>query len=102
MILDLLVYFQPLDSRVRPYLSVGSGAVQFSSMQERLTTIGGMPVLPPETLFVRPALRSAVGMDVRLARHTALRYSFSETLRHNDISAHLSPPGQRGSPIFRT
>ncbi len=96
VILDLLVYFQPLDSRVRPYLSVGTGAVQFSSARERLTAIGGMPVLPPEHFSsVRPPLRSAVGMDVRLARHTALRYSFSETLQHNDISAQLSPPGQR-------
>lgn len=102
VILDLLIYVRPLDSRVRPYLSVGTGAVQLSSSQERLTAIGGMPVLPPERFSsVRPALRVAVGMDVRLAHHTALRYSFSETIRHNDISAQLSPPGQRALANFQ-
>ena len=95
-ILDMLVYFRPLDSRVRPYLSVGGGAVQFSSTRERLTAIGGMPALPQNRFSsVRPGLRVAVGMDVRLADHFALRYSFSETIRHNDISAQLSPPGRR-------
>ncbi len=96
LIFDLLVYVRSLNSRIRPYLSVGTGPVWFSSTQEKVTAIGGIPALPPEHFSsVRPALRSAVGMDVRLAPRTALRYSFSETIRHNDISAQLSPPGQR-------
>ena len=102
VIFDLMVYFRSLDSRVRPYLSAGAGAVQFSSSRERLTAIGGMPVLPQEHFSsVRPAVRIAVGMDVRLADHVALRYSFSETVRHNDISAQLSPPGQRSLANFQ-
>lgn len=102
VILDLMVYFRSLDSRVRPYLSAGGGAVQFSSVREQQTAIGGMPVLPPERFSsLRPALRVAVGMDVRLADRVALRYSFSETVRHNDISAQLSPPGQRSLANFQ-
>ena len=102
VIFDLMVYFRSLDSRVRPYLSAGAGAVQFSSARERQTAIGGMPVLPPEHFSsVWPALRVAVGMDVRLADHVALRYSFSETVRHNDVSAQLSPPGQRSLANFQ-
>ena len=79
-----------------------SGSKHFSSARERETAIGGMPVLPQEHFSsVRPAVRIAVGMDVRLADHLALRYSFSETLRHNDISAQLSPPGQRSLANFQ-
>lgn len=102
VIFDLMVYFRSLDSRVRPYLSAGAGAVQFSSSRERLKAIGGMPILPQERFSsVRPAVRIAVGVDVRLADHVALRYSFSETVRHNDISAQLSPPGQRQLANFQ-
>lgn len=96
LIFDLLIYVRSLNSRIRPYLSVGTGPVRFSSTQEKVTAIGGTPALPPEHFSsVRPALRSAVGMDFRLTHRTALRYSFSETIGHNDISAQLSPPGQR-------
>ncbi len=64
--------------------------------------MGGTPLLPPEHFSsVRPALRVAVGIDVRLAHHLALRYSFSETIRHNDISAQLSPSGQRSLANFQ-
>ena len=102
VIFDLMVYFRSLDSRVRPYLSAGAGAVKFSSAGERLTAISGMPVLPQGHFSsVRPAVRIGVGMDVRLAYHVALRYSFSETVRHNDISAQLSPPGQRSLANFQ-
>ena len=102
LVFDLMVYFRSLNSRVRPYLSAGAGAVQFSSTRERQTAIGGKPVLPLEHFSsVRPAVRVAVGMDVRLADHVALRYSFSETVRHNDISAQLFPPGQRSLDNFQ-
>ncbi len=102
LILDLMAYFRPLKSRLRPFLSIGGGPVRFSSAQQRQVAIGGTPLLPREHFSsVRPALRVAVGMDVKLADHVALRYSFSETRRHNDISAQLSPPGQRSLANFQ-
>jgi hypothetical protein len=102
LILDVMAYFRPLKSRLRPYLSIGAGPVRFSSAQQRQVAIGGTPLLPQEHFSsVRPALRVAVGMDVKLTDHVALRYSFSETIRHNDISAELSPPGQRSLANFQ-
>jgi hypothetical protein len=102
LIVDVMAYFRPLESRLRPYLSVGAGPVRFSSSRKAEVAMGGTPLLPPEHLSsVRPALRVAVGMDVKLADHVAFRYSFSETIRHNDISAQLSPPGQRSLANFQ-
>jgi len=96
VLFDLLVYFRRLDDRLRPYLSAGTGVDRFSSAQERLVALRSTPVLP-QTRFssTRPALRVAVGIDVALTHRVALRYSFGETIRHNDISAQLSPPGER-------
>ncbi len=102
LIVDVMAYFRPLESRLRPYLSVGAGPARFASSRQAEIVMGGTPPLPPEHFSsVRPALRVAVGIDVRLAHHLALRYSFSETIRHNDISAQLSPPGQRSLANFQ-
>jgi hypothetical protein len=102
LIVDVMVYFRPLKSPLRPYLSVGAGPVQFSSSRQADVVMGGTPLLPQQRFSsVRPALRVAVGIDVKLADHVALRYSFSETIRHNDISAQLSPPGQRSLANFQ-
>ncbi len=96
VLFDLLVYFRRLDDRLRPYLSAGTGVDRFSSAQERLVALRSTPVLP-QTRFssTRPALRIAVGIDIALTHRVALRYSFGETIRHNDISAQLSPSGER-------
>ncbi len=95
VLFDLLVYFRRRDDRLRPYLSVGAGAAHFSSALQQVA-FGDTPVLPPTRFSsTRPVLRVAVGIDVVLTRRLALRYSFGETIRHNDISAQLSPPGQR-------
>ena len=101
-LLDVLVYFRRLDDRLRPYLSAGTGIVHFSSTQLRLLALGGSPALP-QTRFSsnRPALRVAVGIDVALTRRLALRYSFGETIRHNDVSAQLAPPGKRNLANFQ-
>jgi len=102
LIVDVMAYFRPLKSRLRPYLSAGAGPVRFSSTRQAEVAIGGTPLIPPEHFSsVRPAVRVAVGIDVKLASHMALRYSFSETIRHNDISAQLSPPGQRSLANFQ-
>ena len=102
VIFDLLVYFRQQKSRVRPYLSGGTGIVHFSSSEARILTLGGSAVLPPARFSsTRPVLRVAVGMDVLLTSMLDFRYSFSETIRHNDISAELSPPAQRGLANFQ-
>ncbi len=93
---DLLVYFRKRDERLRPYLSVGTGVVHFASTRQNQIALNGTPTLP-QTRFssTQPALRVAVGIDVAVTHRLALRYSFGETVRHNDISAQLSPPGER-------
>lgn len=102
ILFDLLVYFRRRDDRLRPYLSAGTGVVHFSSTRQNEVAIGGNPALPP-TRFAstRPALRVAVGMDVALTHRLALRYSFGETIRHNDVSAQLAPPGKRNLANFQ-
>ncbi len=92
---DLLVYFRNRDSRLRPYLSVGTGLVHFTSSQERVEQALGVPVLPAQRFSANTiALHVPVGIDVRLGKSWAFRYSFSETLSKNPISDRLSPPGQ--------
>ncbi len=99
---ELVVYFRRLDSRLRPYLSVGAGVVYFSSTRQNQIAVGGTPLVPPIHFnSTRPALRVAVGMDVALTDRLALRYSFAETIRHNDVSAQLSPPGERNLANFQ-
>ncbi len=99
---DLLLYFRNRRSFARPYLSVGTGFVRLRSGQVSISSIVGSPVLPP-TQFTSsaPALRVAVGIDLTVRRGWAFRYSFSETIRHNAISAELSPPGGRNLANFQ-
>jgi outer membrane protein W len=102
LVLDVLVYFRRLDSRFRPYLSVGTGFVYFSSTQQQLLASGGAPVLPPSHFSsIRPVLHVPVGIDVAITHRVAFRYSFSETIRENDVSRELSPPGQRSLANFQ-
>ena len=91
---DALIYFRSRESRFRPYLSVGTGLVHFSSTEERVTKSTGMPILPLRTFssnFV--ALHVPVGIDVKIGKGWAVRYAFSETLGKNPVSERLSPPG---------
>ena len=92
---DFLVYFRGRDSRFRPYLSVGTGFVHFVSSQASLELALGSPNLPPQKFSTNMVvLHVPVGMDVKLGKGWAFRYTFSETLSQNPISARLSPPGQ--------
>ena len=99
---DLLLYFRNLRSRVRPYLSVGTGWVHLESTAGQLRTVVGSPQLPPAR-FVSdtPATRFTVGIDLYAIKGWAFRYSFSETIRSNAISSELVPPGQRGLANFQ-
>ena len=95
-IADVLVYMRKRNSRVRPYLSGGTGAVWLSSSAKALTAVTGSLAIPPQHFSdTAVGLRVAVGMDVRIARGWWFRYSFSETISSNPISDELSPPGQR-------
>jgi hypothetical protein len=99
---DLLLYFRNRQSRVRPYLSAGTGFVHFKSSRGELRVIRGTPALPPVSFASRrPVLRVAVGIDLTMSRNWSFRYSFSETIHRNPISAQLSPPGQRNLANFQ-
>lgn len=93
-IADVLVYFRSRESKFRPYLSVGTGLVHFSSSEERITKSVGMPLFPPRTFSSNLiALHVPVGIDVRVGNGWMFRYTFSETLTKNPISDRLTPPG---------
>jgi hypothetical protein len=94
LVFDGLIYFRRMDSSIRPYLGTGLSVVHFSS-EERDSRAQG---LSPPARAIRSAhigLRSHVGIDIRLARTVAFRYSFSETISSNPVGPSLTPPGQR-------
>ncbi len=102
VIADVLVYFRKRDSRLRPYLSVGTGLVHFISSEERIEEVLGTPNLPPQRFSSNMiALHVPVGMDVNLGKGWALRYTFSETLSKNPVSDRLLPPGQHSLKNFQ-
>jgi hypothetical protein len=94
VVFDGLIYFRRLDSFVRPYLGTGLSVVQFSS-DEGDSRVQGVSPPAGEIRSTRIGLRSHVGIDIRLSRHAAFRYSFSETISSNPIGPSLTPPGQR-------
>ena len=102
VIADVLVYFRKRESRLRPYLSVGTGLVHLSSSEERLNQVLGA-ASPPARKFNADmmALHVPVGMDVNLGKGWAFRYTFSETLSKNPISDRLSPPGLHSLKNFQ-
>lgn len=98
---DLLLYFRDRASWARPYLSGGVGIVRLESGPGRTLAESGMPMPPMAFSGTTPVLRVAVGIDLEVAQGWALRYSFSETLGRNHISAQLSPMGQRNLANFQ-
>ena len=102
VITDVLVYFRGRKSRLRPFLSVGTGLVHFSSSEERIEQIIGTPSLPPRQFSTNMiALHVPVGMDVKLGKGWEFRYTFSETLSANPVSDRLSPPGPHSLKNFQ-
>ena len=93
---DVLVYFRPRGDRVRPYLSQGGGVLLFrSSFNGSALSSGNLSAPPGNSSSTFPGSRTAVGLDVRVARSWYFRYTFGENISHNPVSAQLSPPGQR-------
>jgi hypothetical protein len=100
VVLDGLIYFRRLDSAVRPYLGTGVSVIRFSS-DVTSTSEHGLAAPGGAMVSTRIGLRSHVGIDLRLSRHTSFRYSFSEMIGGNPISPSLTPPGQRGLMNFQ-
>jgi hypothetical protein len=101
VVADLLLYFRGRGSAVRPYLSTGVGVVRFTSGSPRSTIESGASAPHGRITRTLAALRVAVGIDLAFGRRYAFRYSFSETISSNPISARLTPPGERGLANFQ-
>ena len=81
---------------------MGTGIVRFHSREVGLSALIGPPALPPQEFSsVAAALRVTVGIDMTIHGRWAFRYTFSETIRSNPISARLSPLGQRNLATFQ-
>ncbi len=100
---DVMLYFRNRASVFRPYLSLGGGVAYFSSKAERVTVQKGVLPIPPATFVAtKPFLRVAVGIDARIAKGWYLRYTFSESMLKNPISAQLTPPASRNLASFQS
>jgi hypothetical protein len=101
LIAAVLVYFRNRDSRLRPYLSIGTGLVHLSSSEEHIDQSVGAPLLPARHFAANTiALHVPVGMDVNLGRGWAFRYTFSETISKNPIDDRLSPSPEHSFKNF--
>lgn len=99
---DVLIYFRGRESRLRPFLSVGTGIVHLSSSQEHIDQAIGTPDLPPQRFSSNMiVLHVPVGIDVNLGKGWAFRYTFTETLSKNPVSERLSPPGEHSLKNFQ-
>lgn len=98
---DLLAYFRDRHSAVRPYLSVGLGVVRLDTNEAGQSQVRGATLPPTRIQATHPLLRVAVGIDVAVGSWWRARYSFSESVSGNPISAQLSPPGQRNLANFQ-
>ena len=100
---NALVYFRKRESRIRPYLSEGTGAVLIHSRLSGGGIVSGNPALPPASSdHASIALRTSVGLDVRLRDSWYFRYSFGETITRNTFGAQLSPAEHRIAKNFQS
>ncbi len=99
---DVLLYFRQRRSKFRPYLSAGLGVSRISSELIGTTTVRGNAAPPPDKFFaVKPAFRTAVGIDIKVKNGWSFRYSFLEAIQRNPISVQLTPAGQRNLATFQ-
>jgi Outer membrane protein beta-barrel domain len=78
---DVLLYFRPRTSRIRPYLSAGPAWVRFLSGDDLAVN--------------KPGLRVAVGADVKILADWWFRYTYGETMTANPFGQALHPPSSR-------
>jgi len=98
---ELMLYFRNRNSRVRPYLSAGVGAVRIASGDGQIWDTEGTLAAPGGFSSTGPALRVAVGIDLAIKDGWAFRYMFSETIKGNPISAELTPAGGHSLKKFQ-
>lgn len=97
---NVLLYFRGRSSRVRPFLSVGTGVVHLAV--DPLTPGVALGLTPPGTLRATvAAIHVGVGIDLRVRQRWVFRYSFAETASSNPISLQLAPQGTRLLANFR-
>jgi hypothetical protein len=101
VVLDGLIYFRRLDSAVRPYLGTGLSLLRFSSPDVSNSSVHGLDPPTGAIASTHVGLRSHVGIDIRVSRRLAFRYSFSETISGNPISPSLTPPAPRRLANFQ-
>ena len=100
---NTLVYFRKRESRIRPYLSVGLGAVLIHNRLSTGGIVSGNPALPPASSDrASIALRTSVGLDIRFRGSWHFRYSFGETITRNTFGDQLSPPEHRIAKNFQS
>jgi hypothetical protein len=97
---DALLYFRARGERVRPYLATGVGVVWFESPSAPGVN-AGLSGPEGEIASTHITLRVAVGIDLAIEDAWSFRYSFSETISGNPISARLMPPGERNLANFQ-
>ena len=99
---ELLLYFRKQGRSMRPYLSVGGGAIHVASSDDTIRGATEEGITAPGGFSsTKPALRVAVGIDLFVKGGWAFRFTFSETIRRNAISAQLTPAGQRNLANFQ-
>ncbi|HJZ99011.1 MAG TPA: outer membrane beta-barrel protein [Candidatus Solibacter sp.] len=97
---NVLLYFRPRSSWVRPFLSAGTGIVHLTAGPDSAGVVNGLT--PPGAFSAtKPALHVAVGIDLKHKSGWGFRYSFAETSSANPISRQLTPPGSRMLATFR-
>lgn len=101
VVLNGLIYFRRLESAVRPYLGTGVSVLHFSSTDVVDAVVQGLAPPARAIASTHVGLRSHVGIDLRLSRRGAFRYSFSETISRNPISRSLTPPAPRPLANFQ-
>jgi hypothetical protein len=98
---DALLYFRALGNGVRPYLSAGVGVVRFGSEPAGGAVGSGLAEPDGRIASTRLMMRVAVGIDLAMGEQWSFRYSFSESISGNPISARLTPPGERNLANFQ-
>jgi hypothetical protein len=100
---NALLYFRKRESRIRPYLSEGVGAVLIHNRLSAGGIVAGTPSLPPASSDrASIALRTSVGLDLRFRDAWHFRYSFGETITRNTFGEQLSPPEHRIAKNFQS
>lgn len=93
---NVLIYFRKRGDTIRPYLSEGFGGVLIhNTLSDGATVVGSPSLPPPKSDHASIALRTLVGMDVKMRNHWYARYSFGETVDRNTFGDRISPSEHR-------